>query len=168
MELFDNAVFASTCGQTKTELFENAEVTLSIPIHSAPYWKLIQDGDGRFPFLSIDTYASSMRSQVSYCFQIDSSYTCGRTKTMRKCYEWTPIFWKTEKKSCVFKRIRIRMDRALVWMNENGGFRIRRFQASYRAYPVCDRCYRLSIVLAFSSGRSKTICICYVWTDFFR
>ena len=134
----------------KTELFENAEVTLSIPIHSAPYWKLIQDGDGRFPFLSIDTYASSMRSQVSYRFQIDSSYTCGRTKTMRKCYEWTPIFWKTEKKSCVFKRIRIRMDRALVWMNENGGFRIRRFQTSYRAYPVCDRCYHLSIVLAFS------------------
>ena len=31
--------------------------------------------------------ASSMRSRVSYSFQIDSSYTCGRAKTMRKRYE---------------------------------------------------------------------------------
>ena len=60
-----------------------------------------------------------------------------------KCYEWTRSFWKTEKKSCVFKRIRIRMDRALVWMNENGGFLIRRFQTSYRAYSVCDRWFPL-------------------------
>ena len=36
--------------------------------------------------------ASSMRSRVSYRFQIDSSYTCGRAKTMRKRYEWTRIF----------------------------------------------------------------------------
>ena len=60
-----------------------------------------------------NTYASSMRSRVSYRFQIDSSYMCGRAKTMRKCYEWTRLFWKTEEKSCVFKRIRIRVDRAL-------------------------------------------------------
>ena len=57
--------------------------------------------------LSFNTYASSMRSQVSYRSQIDSSYTCGRTKTKRKYYEWTRIFLKTDKKSCVFKRIRI-------------------------------------------------------------
>ena len=37
LELFGNAVFAHTCGQTKTELFENAEDTLSVPIHSAQY-----------------------------------------------------------------------------------------------------------------------------------
>ena len=61
-----------------------------------------------------NTYVSRMRSPVSYRFQIDSSYTCGRTKTMRKHYEWTRICLKTEKKSCVFKRIRIRVDRALI------------------------------------------------------
>ena len=33
---------------------------------------------------------------------------------MRKHYEWTRICLKTEKKSCVFKRIRIRVDRALI------------------------------------------------------
>ena len=33
---FENAL-QSTCGQTKTELFENAEDTLSVPIHSAEY-----------------------------------------------------------------------------------------------------------------------------------
>ena len=32
--------------------------------------------------------ASSMRSRVSYSFQIDSSYTFGRAKTMRKRYEY--------------------------------------------------------------------------------
>ena len=52
-------------------------------------------------------------SRVSYRFQIDSSYTSGRAKTMRKRFEWARIFWKTEKKSCVFKQIRIRVDRAI-------------------------------------------------------
>ena len=37
VERFENAVFACTCGQTKTELFENVEDTLSVPIHSAQY-----------------------------------------------------------------------------------------------------------------------------------
>ena len=45
-----------------------------------------------------NTYASSMRSRVSYRFQIDSSYTCGRAETMRKRYDWTRIFLKTGKK----------------------------------------------------------------------
>ena len=35
MEILENVVLACTCGQTKTELFENAEVTLSVPIHYA-------------------------------------------------------------------------------------------------------------------------------------
>ena len=38
----------------------------------------------------VNTYASSMRSRVSYRFQINSSYTCGRAKTIRvdaKCFE---------------------------------------------------------------------------------
>ena len=41
---FWNAIFACTWRQTQTELFENAEVTLSVPSHSAQYKKLIQDG----------------------------------------------------------------------------------------------------------------------------
>ena len=36
---FENAVFACTCGQTKTELFENAEDTLSVSIDSAQYYE---------------------------------------------------------------------------------------------------------------------------------
>ena len=41
-------------------------------------------------FRIVNTYASSMRSRVSYRFQINSSYTCGRAKTIRvdaKCFE---------------------------------------------------------------------------------
>ena len=46
VELFENADFPCTCGQTKTELFEKAEDKLSVPIHSAQYYKLIE-GSGR-------------------------------------------------------------------------------------------------------------------------
>ena len=60
-----------------------------------------------------NTYASSMRSRVSYRFQIDSSYRCGWAKTMRKRYKWTRFFLENGEKSCVFKRVRIRVDRAL-------------------------------------------------------
>ena len=38
----------------------------------------------------VNTYALSMRSRVSYRFQINSLYTCGRAKTIRadaKCFE---------------------------------------------------------------------------------
>ena len=31
MDLFENAVFMLSCGRVKTELFENADVTVSIP-----------------------------------------------------------------------------------------------------------------------------------------
>ena len=84
--------------------------------HSTPrnIRNLFKMADRRFPFFSFDTYASSMRS---FRFQIDSSYTCGRAKTMRKRYEWTRIFLKMEKKSCVFKRIRTR--KPLAFKNAN-------------------------------------------------
>ena len=81
-----------------------------------PTAKKFKDG-GNLLFRGLiiaNTYVSRMRSWVSYRFQIDSLYTCGRAKTMRKHYEWTQICLKTEKKSCVFKRIRIRVDRALI------------------------------------------------------
>ena len=57
MELFENALFACTCGRTKTELFENAEVTLSVSIHSEQYSKLIQDGGRALPFIVFYTWA---------------------------------------------------------------------------------------------------------------
>ena len=78
--------------------------------HSTPrnIRNLFKMADGRFPFLSFNTYASSMRSRVSYRFQIDSSYPCGQAKTMRTR---NADFLKTEKQSCVFKRIVIRVDR---------------------------------------------------------
>ena len=57
VELFENAVFACTCGRTKTELFENADVTLSVPIHSAQYYELIQDGGQALHFLVFNTWA---------------------------------------------------------------------------------------------------------------
>ena len=57
VERFENAVFVCTRGQTKTELFENAEVTLSVSIHSAQYSKLIQDGGRALPFIVFYTWA---------------------------------------------------------------------------------------------------------------
>ena len=48
-------------------------------------------------------YASSIRSRVSYRFQIDSSYTCGRAKAMRKCYEWTRILLENGEKELRFQ-----------------------------------------------------------------
>ena len=58
MERFENAVFACTCGRTKTELFENADVTRPVPIHAAQYYKLIQDGGQLLHFLVFNTWAS--------------------------------------------------------------------------------------------------------------
>ena len=65
-----------------------------------------------------NTYALSMHRRVSYRCQIDyirRIVTCGRAKTMRKRHECMRISLKTKKKSCVFKRIRIRVDRFLTY-----------------------------------------------------
>ena len=48
---FENTVFACTCGQTKTELFQNtAEHTISSTLRNIK--NLFKIADGRFPFLS--------------------------------------------------------------------------------------------------------------------
>ena len=39
-------------------------------------------------------------------FSINSSYKCGRAKTMRKRYEWTQIFWQRRKKVVFSKEYR--------------------------------------------------------------
>ena len=56
-----------------------------------------------------------------------------------------------------------------VWTDGNGGFWIRWCRTYYYHYacPVLKGCYRISIVLAFSSGRAKTIQIRYLWTPVF-
>ena len=56
-----------------------------------------------------------------------------------------------------------------VWTDGNGGFWIRWCRTYYYHYacPVLKGCYRISIVLAFSSGRAKTIQIRYLWTLMF-
>ena len=68
VELSENAVFACTCGQTKTKLFENTEGTLSVSIHSTQrnvrnFFKMT---DGRFPFLP---FILALISNLLSCFQ---------------------------------------------------------------------------------------------------
>ena len=68
MELSENAVFACTCGQMKTKLFENTEDTLSVPIHSTQrnirnFFKMTV---GRFPFLP---FILALISNLISCFQ---------------------------------------------------------------------------------------------------
>ena len=58
-------------------------------------------------------YASSIRSRVSYRFQIDSSYRCGRAKTTWKCYEWTRYFLENGEKKLRFQTNTDTCDRAL-------------------------------------------------------
>ena len=62
MELFENAVFACTCGRTKTELFENAEVQ-STRLNIRNLFKM---ADGRFPLLS---FILGLISNLISCFQ---------------------------------------------------------------------------------------------------
>ena len=102
VELFENAIFACTWRQTKTELFENAEVTLSVPSHSAQYKKLIQDGG-----LGVK-HAQSGKLSFSNRFIVYVWTGENDAKTLRVDAD----FLKTEKKSCVFKRIPIRVDKA--------------------------------------------------------
>ena len=51
VELFENAVYPYTCGQIKTKLFENADVTLPVPVHSAQHCTQNPDGEQSLSFL---------------------------------------------------------------------------------------------------------------------
>ena len=58
-------------------------------------------------------YAHVKHAQSDYSSKVIVFISIHRIrKTMRKRYVWTRIFLKPEKKSCVFKRIRIRVDGA--------------------------------------------------------
>ena len=94
MDLFENAVFMSSCGWVKTELFENADVTASIyDVSELAHGSLgITQGhfDCLFSFVEVRT----------------AKFECSCV------FVWTRIFFYTDKKRCVFKNIRIRRKRS--------------------------------------------------------
>ena len=105
MDLFENAVFMLSCGRVKTELFENADVTASIyDVSEHAYGSLgIKQGhfDCLFSFVKVRTEEFEWSSVFVW--------TGIFSKTL---LVWTRIFLKTDKKRCVFKNIRIRVDGA--------------------------------------------------------
>ena len=66
VELFESAVFVCTCRRTKTELFKNVDVKLSVPSHPAQYYKLIQDAGQAFTSVFL---ILGLISNLIACFQ---------------------------------------------------------------------------------------------------
>lgn len=129
-------LIACMCGRKKMELFKNADITLSVSIHSAQYYKLIQDGrqvfhsrlitwayfspnclssskviwDGTnflFHRLIIANYYAWGLSFKRYYFQVGSSYTCVW------CHVWAQIVLKM-RKTLHFKQLQISVDGVLL------------------------------------------------------
>ena len=57
-----NFCFRGTCGRVKTELVENADVILSVPIHSAQYYRRIQEGGQAHHFLVFNTVSATLKN----------------------------------------------------------------------------------------------------------
>ena len=94
MDLFENVVFMLSCGRVKTELFENADDTASIYDVSEHAHGSLGITEGHFVcFLSF----VKVRAAEFECSSV---------------FVWTRIFLCTDKKICVFKNIRIRVDGA--------------------------------------------------------
>ena len=109
MDLFENAVFMLSCGRVKTELFENADITASIydvPEHAHRSLGITQGHfDCLFSFVKIRTE------------EFESSSVFVWTGIFSKTLlVWTQMFFYTDKKRCVFKNIRIRVDGASVFV----------------------------------------------------
>ena len=114
MDLFENAVFMLSCGRVKTELLENADVTASIydvPEHAHGSLGITQ---GHFDCLFSFVKVRKAEFECSSVFVWTGIFS----KTL---LVWTRIFFYTDKKRCVFKNIRIRVDKALVDMIFNFG-----------------------------------------------
>ena len=107
MDLFENVVFMLSCGRVKRELFENADVTVSIYDVSEHAHGSSGITQGHF-----DSLLSIVKFQTVE-FECSSVFVWTRifSKTL---LVWTRIFFYTDKKRCVFKNIRIRVDEALV------------------------------------------------------
>ena len=106
MDLFENAVFMLSCERVKTELFENADVTASIydvSEHAQRSSGITQGHlDCLFSFVKVRTEEFEWSSVFEWTGIV--------SKTL---LVWTRIFLKTDKKRCVFKNIRMRVDGAL-------------------------------------------------------
>ena len=100
VDLFDNAVFLLSCGRVKTKLFENADVTASIYNPSEHALGSLGITRGHFVYLFLESECQSV-----------FVWTGIISKTL---LVWTEIFFYTDKKRCVIKNIRIRVDGALI------------------------------------------------------
>ena len=107
MDLFENAVFMLSCGRVKTELFENADVTASIYDVSEHAHGSFGITQGHFDCLLSIVKFQTVEFECSSVFVWTGIFS----KTL---LVWTRIFFNTDKKRCVFKNIRIRVDEALI------------------------------------------------------
>ena len=106
MDLFENAVFMFSCGQVKTELFENGDVKASIYDVSGHAHGSLGATKGYFDCLFSFVEVRTAKFECSSVFVWTGIFS----KTL---LVWTRISLKTDKKRCVFKNIRIRVDEAL-------------------------------------------------------
>ena len=107
MDLFENAVFMLSCGRVKTELFKNADVTASICDVSEHAHGSLGITQGHFDCLFAFVKARTAEFECSSVFVWTGIFS-------KMLLVWTRIFFYTDKKRCVFKDIRIRVDEALV------------------------------------------------------
>ena len=105
MDLFENAVFMLSCGRVKTELFENADVTASIYYVSEHAQGSL--GITRGHFASLFSFIEVRTSKFASINVFVWTGIFSRTLLV-----WTRIFFYTDRKRCVFKNIRMRVDRA--------------------------------------------------------
>ena len=111
VDLFENAVFMLSCGRVKTELFENADVKASIYDVSEHAHGSLGTRKGHFDCLFSFVEVRTAKFECSSVFVWTGIFS----KTL---LVWTRISLKTDKKRCVFKNIRIRVDEALnSWKN---------------------------------------------------
>ena len=100
-----NAVFMFSCGRVKTELSENVDVTASIYDVSEHAHGSLGTTKGHFDCLFSFVEVRTAKFECSSVFVWTGIFS----KTL---LVWTRIFLKTDKKRCVFKNIRIRVDGA--------------------------------------------------------
>ena len=107
VDLFENAVFMLLCVRVKTELFENADVTASICDVSEHAHGSLGITQGHFDCLFPIVELRTAKFECSCVFV----WTRIFSKTLPV---WTRMFFYPDKKRCVFKNIRMRVDEALL------------------------------------------------------
>ena len=100
VEVFENAVFPSTCGRVKTEVFESAELAFMC---GRVKTKVFENDDAigacdRLDYLILLDNAHAPHRALYHISSV-FVFTCGRAKAIRIRYVWTRIFSKTEKKN---------------------------------------------------------------------